>query len=89
MTEEQVRSILGVITAPTLLGLASNGLLKTRPETAGRIDAFDEIDVLEFHGDHHFHLDNPQPLAQEINRFIATSDREFGKCDTMLAWNSS
>ena len=74
MTEEQVRSILGAITVPTLLGLASNGPLKTRPETAGRIDAFGEIEVLEFHGDHHFHLDDPQPLAQQINRFLAMSE---------------
>ena len=70
MTEEQVSAVLGLIKAPTILALASHGLLKNQPNIRNRIGWFVDLDVQEFVGGHHFHLDNPGPLAKSINRFI-------------------
>lgn len=70
MTEEQVHSVLRLINAPIALGIASHGLLKNQTESEDRIGLFSKMNVEEFDGHHHFHLDNPYPLAHAINRFI-------------------
>ena len=70
MTEEQVFAVLRLIKVPTVLALASDGLLKDQPKLRNRIDCFVELDVQEFEGNHHFHLDDPRPLSESINRFI-------------------
>jgi pimeloyl-ACP methyl ester carboxylesterase len=75
MIEEEVLSFLRAIEAPVALGIASDGFLKGRQETEGRINAFLEIDVIELTGNHHVHLDDPQLVARAINHFIATVDR--------------
>jgi len=69
MTELQVLAFLGAIRAPTTLVVASDGLLKSRPETPNRISAFRAIDVLEIEGGHHLHLDNSQVIAEAVSRF--------------------
>ena len=70
LTEEQVLAFLRKVEAPTVLGMASEGLLQAQPQTKERICAFSSIDVVELPGAHHLHLDDPQPVAQAINRFL-------------------
>jgi len=71
MTEEQVLTILRANKVPTLLAMAKDGYLQSRAETADRIKAILNIRVVEFQGDHHFHLDDPEPIAKKINLFIS------------------
>ena len=73
LTEEQVLAFLRKVEAPTVLGMASEGLLQGQPQTKERICAFSSIDVVELPGAHHLHLDDPQPVAQAINRFLVHS----------------
>jgi pimeloyl-ACP methyl ester carboxylesterase len=70
LTEEQVLAFLKRVEAPTILGLASEGLLQGWPDTKERTSVIPKIELVEFSGGHHLHLDNPQPVAQVINRFI-------------------
>jgi pimeloyl-ACP methyl ester carboxylesterase len=70
LTEEQVLAILRKVEAPTVLGMASKGLLRGQPQTKERIRAFSNIDVVELPGAHHLHLDDPQPVAQAVNQFL-------------------
>ena len=73
LTEEQVLAFLRKVEAPTVLGMASEGLLQGQPQTKERIRAFSNIDVVELSGTHHLHLDDPQPVAQAVNRFLINS----------------
>ena len=73
LTEEQVLAFLRKVEAPTVLGMASEGLLQGQPQTKERICAFSSIDVVELPGAHHLHLDDPQPVAQAVNRFLINS----------------
>ena len=75
LTEEQVLAFLRKVEAPTVLGMASEGLLQGQPQTKERICAFSSIDVVELPGAHHLHLDDPQPVAQAINRFLIDCGR--------------
>ncbi len=69
-TEEQVQSVLGAISCPTLSILAADGYLNDRQETNERLDKIPDCEVVTLPGHHHLHLDNPQPVADEINRFL-------------------
>jgi pimeloyl-ACP methyl ester carboxylesterase len=73
LTEEQVLAFLRKVEAPTALGMASEGLLQGQPQTKERIRAFSAIDVIRLPGAHHLHLDDPQPVAQAVNRFLINS----------------
>jgi pimeloyl-ACP methyl ester carboxylesterase len=73
LTEDQVLAFLRKVKAPTVLGMASEGLLKGQPQTNERIRAFSNIDVVELPGAHHLHLDDPQLVARVINRFLINS----------------
>jgi len=70
LTELQVLAFLGAIQAPTTLVVATDGLLKSRPETPNRIRTFGAIDVVEIEGGHHLHLDNPHAVAKVISRAV-------------------
>lgn len=70
LTEEQVLAFLRKVEAPAVLGMASEGLLQGQPQTKERIRAFSNIDVVKLSGAHHLHLDDPQPMAQAVNRFL-------------------
>lgn len=70
LTEEQVLAFLRKVEVPTVLGIASKGLLQGQPQTKERVRAFSKIDIVELRGGHHVHLDDPQPVAQAINRFM-------------------
>jgi len=68
MTEEQVLAFLRSITAPTLLVRSSNGLIN-RFKPNQRIASIPGISVVELTGGHHLHMNNPFPVAREIEEF--------------------
>ncbi|HET8704876.1 MAG TPA: alpha/beta hydrolase [Pseudomonadales bacterium] len=71
-TEELIRSFLGQIKSPTMLVIASDGLLKHFPSLRERVAQLDTFQIREIAGGHHFHLeDEAGQVAAEINRFWA------------------
>ncbi len=70
IAEEQARAFLAAIAAPTLLIRVKQGLLDRLPGIDTRIAAVPGIQVVEMSGGHHLHLDDPQPVAQQIIRFL-------------------
>ncbi len=74
-SEEQALAILDAITAPTLLILADpahpyarTAAMQTRLERVARIEC------IRLPGNHHLHLENPQPVAAAINAFLKRCD---------------
>lgn len=72
-TEEQVQALLSDITCPTLTILADNGLLHGRQNTKQRLACFQDMDSVMLTGNHHLHMDTPEPVAAAINRFLQTT----------------
>ncbi len=70
LTHTQVLSYLQAIDVPVLLLTASDSFLKTYPGLDERKQAIANLTCKEFAGDHHFHLQTPEPLAEEINAFL-------------------
>jgi pimeloyl-ACP methyl ester carboxylesterase len=73
LTEEQALSFMQKVEAPTVLSMASEGLLQGQLQTKERIRAYPNIDVVVLPGAHHLHLDDPQPVAQIVNRFLVNT----------------
>lgn len=71
MSQEKILAILGGIEASTLLVMAKNGLLIKSMSTAKRIAAIQNLTTVTVEGAHHVHMDNPELVAQEIERFMA------------------
>ncbi len=70
MAEQQVLSFLSRIEAPTLLVKAKQGLLTQRTTTQERIAAVSKLEVVVLSGGHHLHMENPEPVAATIIRFL-------------------
>jgi pimeloyl-ACP methyl ester carboxylesterase len=71
-TEEQVIAILGAVECPTLTILAENGFLTGRRNTESRLGCLQRRETMTLAGNHHFHMDSPEPVAAAINRFLDT-----------------
>ncbi|MEE9320769.1 MAG: alpha/beta hydrolase [Granulosicoccus sp.] len=71
-TEEQVLAILGAVECPTLTILAENGFLAGRRNTESRLGRLQRRETITLAGNHHFHMDSPEPVAAAINRFLGT-----------------
>lgn len=70
-SEEQVSVILAGIQAPTLLIVADPPHAYVPEATMqSRIAQLARIEVLQQTGNHHLHLENPQPIAAAINDFL-------------------
>lgn len=74
-SEDQALAILDAITAPTLLIFADpehpyarTAAMHTRLQRVARMQC------LRLPGNHHLHLENPQPVAAAINDFLARPD---------------
>jgi pimeloyl-ACP methyl ester carboxylesterase len=74
MNQDKVVAILSGIEAPTLLVLAADGLVISRKTTAGRIRAIRNLTTVSVDGFHHVHMDSPELVAAEIDRFMAGAD---------------
>lgn len=73
-SEEQALAILESITAPTLLILADPAHPYARTAAMqSRLDRVARIECVRLPGNHHLHLENPQPVATAINDFLAKS----------------
>lgn len=70
LTEEQVHAYLRNIEAPTQLVLAKDGHLINRESMTKRYECVRQLEVVELDGNHHLHLDDPQPTAASLNRFF-------------------
>jgi len=72
-TEEQVQAILSAIPCPTLAVLADNGYLAGRDTTDVRLGCIEQLETITLPGNHHVHMDTPEPVAAAINRFLGTT----------------
>ena len=79
IAEEQARAFLGAIVAPTLLLKAQRGLLNRFTAMGSRINAVQQIEVVELPGGHHLHLDDPQPVAAVILDFLARNSNRSAR----------
>lgn len=71
-SEEQAVAILDEINAPTLLIVADPAHPYARGSAMQtRIDHVANLQVQRLAGNHHLHLESPQPVAQAINEFLA------------------
>ena len=71
-TEEQVRAVLAAIECPVLTVLAEEGYLFVRPETEKRLNCLHQRESVTLPGNHHLHMDTPEPVATAVNRFLGT-----------------
>ena len=71
-TEEQVRAILQAIECPVLTVLADDGFLAGRDNTSERLACIEQRESITLPGNHHLHMDTPEPVAAAINRFLGT-----------------
>ncbi len=71
-TEAQVRAVLAAIPCRTLSILASDGFLSTRENTHDRLVQIQQHNSVTLIGDHHLHMDTPEPVSAAINQFLGT-----------------
>ena len=71
-TEDQVQAILKAIECPVLTVLANDGFLCGRDNTSKRLACIEQRESITLPGNHHLHMDTPEPVAAAINRFLGT-----------------
>ena len=69
-TEEQVRAVLAAVSCKTLAIVGDEGYLANRPETHQRLGCLNDGEVVTLHGNHHLHMDTPEPVAAAVNQFL-------------------
>lgn len=69
-TEEQSLSFLSSIKCPTLVMRATEAKYIDRTGFLRRAASIPDGKVVEIEGNHHFHLDQPEEIAQYISQFI-------------------
>lgn len=73
MTEDQVLAFLTAIRAPTLLIAADDGYIHPdHPVIARRLDCLADGTVHHLPGNHHLHLEDPEPVAQRLRPFLTS-----------------
>jgi pimeloyl-ACP methyl ester carboxylesterase len=72
LTEEQVLAILSTVQCPVLTILAQDGYLVGKSSTNHRLDRLANGQNITLTGHHHLHMDTPEPVAANINRFLET-----------------
>jgi pimeloyl-ACP methyl ester carboxylesterase len=71
-TEEQVQCILKAIHCPTLCIVATEGYLAESERLHERLACIKTHLRVDLEGNHHLHIDNPEPVALTINEFTQT-----------------
>jgi pimeloyl-ACP methyl ester carboxylesterase len=71
LTEAQVLAFLRAIACPTLLVRASAGYPFAALQADARLRAIGDVELVELPGTHHVHLEDPEPVAAAIARFLA------------------
>jgi len=71
-TEAQVRATLAAIPCTTLSILATEGFLAQRENTHDRLSLITDHKSVTLMGNHHLHMDTPEPVSAAINQFLGT-----------------
>ena len=79
ISEAYVRPFLKRIAAPVLLIIAEAGILRRRPYFRSRMKLIRHLKTVWLPGNHHLHLDTPEPVAEVILEFISTEHFEGTK----------
>lgn len=69
MTEEQANAFISSISSPVLAITGSTGFEKVRVNQQRRALLLKNLRTAECEGGHHLHMDNPQPVAEQLLRF--------------------
>lgn len=69
-TNEVILAFLRGITAPVLLIVAEDGMLRRRPYFQSRCRALKNLRIVTLPGHHHLHLDDPVPVAEAIDEYL-------------------
>lgn len=72
-TEEQVKAVLSAVNCPTLTVIADDGFLNGRESSEPRLACLQSRESITLSGQHHLHMDTPEPVAAAINRFLKTT----------------
>lgn len=70
LTFEQLKPFLQQITAKTLLIKPDNGYYLPIDELQRRATLFQDLTIVNIHGEHHVHMDNANLVAEHINKFL-------------------
>ena len=73
LTEAHVNEINRHIECPVLTVIAKDGFLTSREQTADRLALIKDHKSVLLAGNHHLHMDTPDPVAAAINRFLGTT----------------
>ncbi len=73
LTEEHVCEVNRHISCPVLTIIANDGFLTSREQTASRMDLIPDHRSVNYAGNHHLHMDTPQPVAAAMNQFLGTT----------------
>lgn len=71
MTEPQAEAFVRNIQCPTLVIIGVQGYESMRTLLQKRLHWIDDLIVAECEGHHHLHMDNPQPVAAKIIKFLS------------------
>ena len=72
-TEEQVCAVLSAVNCKTLAVVADDGFLTRRPESLQRLECIRDCQTVTLPGNHHLHMDTPEPVAAAVNRFTGAA----------------
>lgn len=77
LTEDQVLAFLSAITAPALVITAEDGYIRPdHPVIARRLDCLADGAGHHLPGNHHLHLEDAEPVAQQIRPFLRGEQRK-------------
>lgn len=70
MAEEQVLAMLAAVDCPAMVVASASGYVLQRPESQRRMESLDPLRYEVVRGDHHMHMDDPEPTALLIEEFL-------------------
>ena len=71
LTEAQIHAFLQQIACPTLVIRAQDGFPVPEEYWQKRLALVQNLTLQTLPGRHHLHLDNPEPVAEMVARFLA------------------
>ncbi len=71
-TEAHVQATMAAIPCTTLTIIATDGYLSQREETHARLSLIKDHNSVTLIGNHHLHMDTPEPVSAAINQFLGT-----------------
>ena len=72
LDESHIESAMAAIQCRTHVVVARSGFIAERDETGTRLGQIKDLAITELPGNHHLHMDTPEPVAASINRFLGT-----------------